>query len=81
MRGIYGVVVSVLMWAISSSPAFAKAAHDGPAIAPLPKASLLTDSAVVTPQNQPAPTAQPVAPAPVPVAAAPVVEEPTHLRF
>jgi hypothetical protein len=78
MRAIYGVVVSVLMLAISSSPAFAKAAPDGPAITPLPRASLFADSVVVTPQSQPAPTAQPVAPAAVPVAAAPVVEEPAR---
>jgi hypothetical protein len=80
MRSIPSVVVSVLL-AMSSSAAFAKAAPGVASVAPLPRASLLADSVVVTPQSQPAP--QPVAPAAVPVAAAPVaaapvVEEPAH---
>jgi hypothetical protein len=78
MRSIHSVVVSVLL-AMSSSAAFAKAAPEGTPVAPLPKASLLADSVVVTPQSQsapPAPAAVPVAAAPV--AAAPVVEEPAH---
>jgi hypothetical protein len=82
MRSLDWVVVSVLMVALTSSSAFAKATGDGPPVVPLPKASLLADSVVVTPQGQSAPAAQPVAPvapAAVPVAAAPVVEEaPTH---
>lgn len=80
MRAVNWVVVSVLMLAMSSSVAFAKAASDVAPVVPLPKASLLADSVVVTPQNQPAPAPPQVqvAPATVPVAAAPVVEEPSR---
>jgi hypothetical protein len=76
MRSVDWVVVSVLMLVMSSSAAFAKTALDVAPVAPLPKATLLADSVVVTPQNAPAsaPAAQPVAPAAVPVAAAPVEE-------
>jgi hypothetical protein len=80
MRSFNWVVVSVLTVALSGS-AFAKATGDIAPVTPLPKASLLADSVVVTPQGQPAPAAQPVAPvapAAVPVAAAPVEEVPSH---
>jgi hypothetical protein len=75
------VVVSVSMLVLSSSAAFAKAAHEVAPVVPLPKASLLADSVVVTPQNAPAPAAQPytpVAPAAVQVAAPPVEVEPAR---
>jgi hypothetical protein len=78
MRSFNGVVVSVLMVALSSSAAFAKATGDVAPVTPLPKASLLADSVVVTPQGQSAPVAQPVAPVAVPVAAAPVEEVPAR---
>lgn len=78
MRSVNWIVVSALMLVMSSSAAFAKTARDLAPVAPLPKATLLADSVVVTPQNTPAPApvAQPVAVAPVavPVAAAPVQE-------
>jgi hypothetical protein len=79
MRSFHWVVVSVSMVALSGSAAFAKAAGDVAPVVPLPKASLLADSVVVTPQGPSAPAAQPVtpvAPAAVPVAAAPVEEAP-----
>jgi hypothetical protein len=81
MRSFPWGAASVLMLTMSSSAAFAKAADDATPVIPVPKASLLADSVVVTPQNQPAPAAQqvaPVAPAAVPVAAAPVEEVPTR---
>jgi uncharacterized protein YcfJ len=74
MRSFHWVVVSVLMVALSGSAAFAKAAGDVAPVVPLPKASLLADSVVVTPQGPSAPAAQPVTPVAVPVAAAPVEE-------
>jgi hypothetical protein len=64
--------------ALSSSAAFAKSVSDVAPVVPLPKAGLLADSVVVTPQGQSAPVAQPVAPAAVPVAAAPVEEVPAR---
>jgi len=76
MRSISWVAVSGLMLVMSGSVAFAKAASDVAPVVPLPKASLLADSVVVTPQSQPAPAAQPVAPAAVPVVAAPVAAAP-----
>jgi hypothetical protein len=80
MRSVNLVVVSVVMWGVSSSVAFANTGREVPPVVPLPKASLLADSVVVTPQNQPAPAPQQVqvAPATVPVAAAPVVVEPAR---
>jgi len=78
MRSVDWVVVSVLMVVMSSSAAFAKAVRDVAPVVPLPKAALVADSVVVTPQNAPAPAAQPVTPAAVPVAAAPVEEVPSH---
>lgn len=75
MRSFDWLVVSMLTVALSGSAAFAKTASDVAPVVPLPKASLLADSVVVTPQSQPAPAAQPVVPVAAPVAAAPVVEE------
>jgi len=78
MRSVDWVVVSVLMVAMSSSAAFAKTASDVAPVVPLPKAAMLADSVVVTPQTAPAQPVTPVAPAApvaVPVAAAPPVEE------
>ncbi|HZL19616.1 MAG TPA: hypothetical protein VFG23_17915 [Polyangia bacterium] len=78
MRSFKWVVVSVLMVALSSASAFATTASEVAPVVPLPKASLLADSVVVTPQAQQAPAAQPAAPAAVPVAAAPVEEVPSR---
>jgi hypothetical protein len=81
MRSFESVVVSVLMVALFSSAAFAKTGGEAAPVVPLPKASLLADSVVVTPQGPSAPAAQPVtpvAPAAVPVAAAPVEEAPAR---
>jgi hypothetical protein len=79
MRSFDWLVVSMLMVSLSGSAAFAKTASDFAPIVPLPKASMLADSVVVTPQSQPAQAAQPVVPVAAPVAAAPVVEEsPRH---
>ncbi len=80
MRSVNLVVVSVVMLGVSSSVAFANTGREVAPVVPLPKASLLADSVVVTPQNQPAPAPQQVqvAPATVPVAAAPVVVEPAR---
>jgi hypothetical protein len=81
MRSFKWVAVSGLMVALSGSAAFAKATGDVAPVVPLPKASLLADSVVVTPQGQSAPAAQPVAPvapAAVPVAATPVEEVPAR---
>ncbi|HEY5089331.1 MAG TPA: hypothetical protein VIK30_05145, partial [Polyangia bacterium] len=63
---------------MSSSVAFANTGREVAPVVPLPKASLLADSVVVTPQNQPAPAPQQVQVAPAPVAAAPVVVEPAR---
>jgi hypothetical protein len=76
MKSIHrlGIVLgSVLL----SSVAFAKTSPDVAPIVPLPKASRIADSVVVTPQGN-APAAAPVAPAAVPVAAAPVEEVPAR---
>jgi hypothetical protein len=92
--------VSVLLTALTGSVAFAKenvATKGSTAVTPLPKASTLADSVVVTPQNTPAPA--PAAPAPAsasvnvqpgaPAAASPtyvephrtVVEEDSHHNY
>jgi uncharacterized protein YcfJ len=81
MRSVKLVVVSVVMLVGSSSVAFANSGREVAPVVPLPKASLLADSVVVTPQNQPPPAPQQIqvapAPATVPVAA-PVVVEPSR---
>jgi hypothetical protein len=79
MRSFQWVVVSVSMLASSGSAALAKAGSDAAPVVPLPKASLLADSVVVTPQSSSPPAAQPVtpvAPAALPAAAATVEEAP-----
>jgi len=78
MRSVDLGVVSVVMLVMSSSVAFANTGREVAPVVPLPKASLLADSVVVTPQNQPAPAPQQVQVAPAPVAAAPVVVEPAR---
>jgi hypothetical protein len=82
MRSVNLSVVSLVMLVMSSSVAFANTGREVAPVVPLPKASLLADSVVVTPQNQPAPAPAPapaqVQVAPAPVAAAPVVVEPAR---
>ena len=76
MRSVNLVVVSAVM--LVGSSAFANTGREVAPVVPLPKASLLADSVVVTPQNQAAPAPQQVQAAPAPVAAAPVMVEPAR---
>ena len=82
MKAINLFGVSVVAVGLISSTAFAKVEAGGSAVSPLPKAGLVADNVVVTPNQNPAPAPQPaqvnVQPVqPVqPVEAAPMVAPP-----
>ena len=86
MKAINLFGVSVVAVGLISSTAFAKVEAGGSAVSPLPKAGLVADNVVVTPNQNPAPAPAPqpsqinVQPAqPVqPVEAAPVYAPPHH---